>query len=77
MTDNGNSQKPIWFKKKDEIIAYFNFTEAVFKCFYDAGMPIIKMHGQYMGHRENIEGWLKKISGVQADIDQLKNHPNA
>jgi len=78
MINNGNNHKPVWFKKKDEIKDHFNWSEAIFRCFYNAGMPVLKMNGQYMGHRENIEEWLKVVSSKQADVDELiKNLPKA
>jgi hypothetical protein len=72
LTNNGNS-KPVWLKNKEEIIEYFNFTPTLFRVFYECGMPVITVNGKYMGHRENIEIWLKNASKQQIDIDELRN----
>ena len=67
LTNNGN--RLTFFKSKRAICEFYEWTDGEFKLFLGLKMPVLRINGRYMAHQENIENWLKSLTGQQRTVD--------
>lgn len=73
MKNNGDGHKAVFFKSKKAICEHYEWTDGEFKLFLGLKMPVLRVNNRYMAHQENIDNWLKMLTGKQGVVDIDEN----